>query len=254
MASSDADVVATGPPPGSGGTGSPGSVSLPVPDRGWRSQAVRTRSACSTPLCRRYPMLRRRVFVAHVDHLLRPGSAADAEHVKRVALSLGVAGTIHTVNVPALAKAEHIGIEEAARIGRYRSLRRYAQSIDAHCLLTGHTRDDLVETVVLHLLRGSGTARSGRHQRGSSGLAGWSFLYDRVDTVTDLRLLRPLLQVGRAETVAYCEAREIRHLIDESNADPTFARNRVRGHLLPVLRTYSPSIDQALARHGERPT
>ena len=114
-------------------------------------------------------------------------------------------------------------------------------------LLTGHTRDDLVETVLLHLLRGTGL-------RGLAGideiehLAGWSFLYDRVDTVTDLRLLRPLLQVGRAETVAYCEARGDSAPDRRVKRRSTFARNRVRGHLLPVLRTYNPSIDQALAR------
>ncbi len=174
MASSDADVVST--------------IRRQVAEVLDRQEAFRCRcpivvgvSGGADSLClldaavSTIPDAHRRVFVAHVDHLLRPGSAADAEYVKRVALSLGVAGTIHTVNVPALAKAEHIGIEEAARIGRYRSLRRYAQSIDAHFLLTGHTRDDLVETVVLHLLRGTGL-------RGLAGineiehLAGWSFL------------------------------------------------------------------------------
>jgi tRNA(Ile)-lysidine synthase len=59
---------------------------------------------------------------------------------------------------------------------------------------------------------------------------------------------RPLLTVSRADTVAYCEARGISWRTDESNTDPRMLRNRVRGHLLPVLRTYNPAIDRALAR------
>jgi tRNA(Ile)-lysidine synthase len=193
------------------------------------------------------PDARRRVFAAHVDHQLRPSSSADAEHVRQTALSLGISVTVETVNVPTLATAERLGLEEAARIGRYRSLTQFAQSTDAHMLVTGHTRDDLVETIVLHLVRGTG-------RRGLGGidevehLAGWALLRAHIDTVTDLRLIRPLLEIGRAETVGYCEARGLRYLTDESNADPRFTRNRIRGHLLPVLRTYNPSIDRALVR------
>jgi tRNA(Ile)-lysidine synthase len=191
-----------------------------------------------------------RLFVGHIDHQLRPESASDAEHVERLALSLGVPGTVDRVDVAAMAKAERLGIEEAARRGRYRSLSRMAADLGTDVVLTGHTRDDFVETIVLRILRGAGA-------HGMSGIAeverfsASAFGPARGKLAAALRVVRPLLQVGRAETVAYCEARGIRWLVDPSNTDPAFARNRVRAHLLPVLRTYNPAIDRALVRMAQ---
>jgi tRNA(Ile)-lysidine synthetase-like protein len=187
-----------------------------------------------------------RLAVGHVDHRLRPESAEDAEYVRQAASKLGVACTIDSVSVSALAQSERIGIEEAARIGRYRSLARFASSLGTDTVLTGHTRDDSVETIVLNLLRGTG-ARG----LGGIGEAEWlpaSSFDPTSDGPAGVRVIRPLLQVDRADTTAYCEARGIRYLTDATNADPRFARNRIRAHLLPVLRTYNPAIDRALVR------
>jgi tRNA(Ile)-lysidine synthase len=116
-------------------------------------------------------------------------------------------------------------------------------------VLTGHTRDDWVETIVMHFLRGTGS-------RGLRGIAererlSASSLGDTSTIRYTIELIRPLLHVRRADTVAYCEARGLRWLVDETNVDPAFARNRVRGHLLPVMRTYNPAIDLALVRMAE---
>ena len=94
--------------------------------------------------------------VGHVDHQLRPASAADGEYVRTVAQRLGVPAVVDTVNVPALARAERLGVEEAARLARYRSLARIADDLGTDIVLTGHTRDDSVETVMLNFLRGTG--------------------------------------------------------------------------------------------------
>src|SRR5688572_24879022 len=195
------------------------------------------------------PNARDRLLVGHVDHQLRPDSASDAEHVQRIAFGLGVSSAVATVNVPDLARSERLGIEEAARLARYRSLARFADELGTDTVLTGHTRDDSVETVVLSFLRGTGA-------RGLSGIGEeeWlssSWLGPTEDRPIGLGVIRPLLRVGRAETSAYCEARGIHWLTDESNADPAFTRNRVRAHLLPVLRTYNPSVDRALVRMSQ---
>ena len=193
------------------------------------------------------PRARRRVVVGHVDHQLRAGSAADAEYVLQIADGYGVAATVATVDVPALAQAERVGVEAAARFERYRALRQMARARDTHLVATGHTCDDSVETVVLHLLRGSGLrglrglSESERLLAGSSGGPG-------CRRGSALSVLRPLIGVSRTETVQYCQARGIRWLTDETNADPRYARNRVRAHLLPVLRTYNPAIDRTLLR------
>lgn len=191
-----------------------------------------------------------RLTVVHVDHKLRAGSAEDAAYVRSVAEGHGLRAMILTVDVPALAQAEGRGVEEAARLGRYRAIRDALGTRPgaSGVVATGHTRDDVVETVLLHILRGSGRS-------GLGGMAEWETFGARAlgEGVTDeedrrLLVVRPLTEVDRAETVAYCEARGIRYLTDETNADPTFLRNRVRCHLLPVLRTYNPGIGRGLSR------
>jgi tRNA(Ile)-lysidine synthase len=187
-----------------------------------------------------------RLVVVHVDHQLRPSSTKDAEHVGRIAKAMDRAWTTMAVNVPELAARERRGIEEAARIGRYRALRAWARSYGSGVVLTGHSADDSVETVLLHLLRGSGLDGLGglREREQLSARA----LGEPDDGSPPLTVVRPLLAVTRAETLAYCEARGLPFLTDETNADPRMLRNRVRVHLLPVLRTYNPSIDSAISR------
>jgi tRNA(Ile)-lysidine synthetase-like protein len=188
----------------------------------------------------------RRLTVGHVDHQLRSESAEDAAHVEAAAKTLGLACEILTVDVPAIAAAERRGIEEAARLGRYRALGTLAESHGRAVVVTGHTADDTAETVLLHLLRGTGRnglAGISEHEHLSSAALGTP-----VQEEYALTLVRPLLSVSRAETVAYCEARGIRWRTDETNSDARMMRNRVRAHLLPVLRTYNPAVDRALTR------
>jgi len=209
------------------------------------------------------PRAEHRLVVAYVDHRLRPESAADAEHVRGIAAALGLRAETVTVDVPSIMAGERRGLEEAARLGRYRALRDLGARLGAAAVVTGHTRDDSIETVLMHLLRGSGRTGLGGiaeeermgglfneadadapWERGHAGGddAGWK------PALPGLRLVRPLLRIRRAETTDYCDARGIRWLVDPTNADPSMLRNRVRGHLLPVLRTYNPAIDDALDR------
>jgi tRNA(Ile)-lysidine synthetase-like protein len=190
-----------------------------------------------------------RLVVGHVDHRLRPESGDDAAHVRAISADLGILCDVLVADVPRLMSDERLGMEEAARLARYRSLARLAGQHATDVVLTGHTRDDSVETVVLHLLRGSGA-------RGLSGIAeSERFAASRLGLSQDgpvaLRVVRPLLCASRADTMSYCGARCIDWVTDASNADPTFSRNRVRAHLLPVLRTYNPSIDRALTRMAQ---
>ncbi|MCC7371729.1 MAG: tRNA lysidine(34) synthetase TilS [Chloroflexi bacterium] len=196
------------------------------------------------------PDAHRRLRVVHVDHSLRPTSHEDAEYVRSVADGYRLGAMMLTVDVPALAQAEGRGIEEAARLGRYRAIRDAiaAQAGWPADVATGHTRDDVVETVLLHLLRGSGPSGLGGIQdREMLDPAALGEVSSDAPGRT-LCLVRPLTEVDRAETVAYCEARGIRYLTDETNSNPAYLRNRVRSHLLPVLRTYNPAIGRGLSR------
>ena len=203
------------------------------------------------------PRARKRLFVGHVDHQLRPNSANDAGHVRAVSDAYGLRCEVVTVDVPALSSYLPLGVEAAARFARYHALQGLVGHLGADFVATGHTTDDSVETTLMHLVRGSGL-------RGLAGIPELRrmdvySLADAADSCatrsqrrTELLLtLRPLLNVTRADTQLYCEARGIRWLTDETNADPRFTRNRIRSHLLPVLRTYNPAVDQSLLRMAE---
>jgi len=136
----------------------------------------------------------------HVDHGLRPGSAAEADLVARVADDLGVAFRAERVTV-----APGPNLEARARAARYGVLPPDA--------LTGHTADDQAETVLLNLVRGAGL----------DGLAGMA-----PDG-------HPILGLRRVETRALVAAYGLTPVDDPSNSDPAFRRNRVRSEVLPLL-------------------
>ncbi len=149
--------------------------------------------------------------VATVDHGLRPGSRAEAGQVAVMAGALGLAHAILDWEGP----KPTTGVQARARAARYALLAAHARAVGATCVLTGHHADDQAETVLLRLLRGSGVA----------GLAGM-----RRDTALapGLRLVRPLLGVRKAELVAFCQRRGLSTVEDPSNADPAYARARLR--------------------------
>jgi len=167
------------------------------------------------------------IHVAHFDHRTRPKqSAEDADFVAKLANRVGAPIRVGRAEKPTKT-------EDAARIARYEFLRRAAREIGATAIATGHTRDDQAETVLLHLTRGSGLA----------GLAGMRPLREGI--------ARPLLAIGRADTVAVCRAARIRPRIDPTNRSLKFARNRVRLEVLPKLAKINPRASEAIARFAE---
>jgi len=172
-----------------------------------------------------------RVRACHVHHGLRGDEAdEDAKHAAALALSLKVPFSQHRANVRAFARDQGMSVEAAARAVRYQLLEREASSLRASRIATGHTADDQAETVLLNLLRGSGPA----------GLAGIPPVRGRV--------IRPLLDVTRAEVEAYCTAHDLQYRLDRSNLDTTFRRNRIRHEILPALREVQPRVDACLGR------
>jgi tRNA(Ile)-lysidine synthetase-like protein len=177
------------------------------------------------------PGRRLSLVVAHVDHGWRPDAGDDARFVAAAAAGRGL--PFRLAEPRGLARTE-----AAARAARLACLAAVARAEGAAGVLLGHTADDQAETVVLHLLRGSGV----------DGLAAM-----RPSTTLEvdggrLRLLRPLLAVARAATGEYCRARGLEPRDDPSNDDPGFLRNRVRGEVLPLLRALQPRAVEALAR------
>ncbi|HKW22110.1 MAG TPA: tRNA lysidine(34) synthetase TilS [Ktedonobacterales bacterium] len=173
------------------------------------------------------------LIVAHFDHGLRAEeSREDARFVRHLATDLGLPCVIGHPDAP-YSTGLRISIEAWARRARYAFLRRVAAEQHAERIVTGHTRDDQAETILLHWLRGSGLA----------GLRGMAPL--RGD------IARPLLDVTHAQTAAYCASLGWQPREDSSNADPRFMRNRIRHELLPLLETYNPGIRELLVRNGK---
>jgi tRNA(Ile)-lysidine synthase len=185
----------------------------------------------SVALLAAFAALRRsgwRVGVGHVNHHLRDrASDRDQRFVETLARRLGY--PVYVADEPIRAGAN---IEERARERRYDALAAIARENGFRRIATAHTLDDQAETVLHRLLRGSGTA----------GLA--AIRRDRGDGV-----IRPLLDVSRAEVVSFLAARALRPRIDRSNASARFTRNRLRACVLPAIETHvNPAAKWALAR------
>ncbi len=177
------------------------------------------------------------VVAAHFDHQLRPESAASLAHVRDLCAHLDVPCFTGEGDVGAAARGARTGVEETARRMRYQFLAFIAEKERADCVATGHTADDQAETVLMHILRGSGI-------RGIRGML-------PVATVPGggaLRLVRPLLCLPRSETRAICDEAGIEPLHDPSNDDLTLTRNRLRHETLVALRAVNPSVGEALQR------
>jgi tRNA(Ile)-lysidine synthase len=121
---------------------------------------------------------------------------------------------------------------------RYGYLAEVARSIGAGHVATGHTRDDHIETILMHLIRGSGT----RGLKGLQPLSRWQ------SSGASLTVIRPLLPLSREETAAYCQQYRLNPCTDESNTSLTPFRNRIRHELLPQLQSYNPQVAEALLR------
>jgi tRNA(Ile)-lysidine synthase len=184
-----------------------------------------------------------RLEVAHVNHGWRgAAAAADAEFVEALAERLRLPFHLATVDAPALARRARLAPEDAARRLRYEVLRDVSRVRGIGAVATGHTADDQVETALLGWLRGSGVG----------GLAGmpWAGPFPAAPTVgaESIRVVRPLLGVGREDIRAALRQAGEAWREDETNAQPNLLRNRVRAELVPLLESLAPGIRATVLR------
>ena len=174
------------------------------------------------------------VTSAHVAHGLR-GAAGDedARVCARLAAKLPVRFTLCSVDVPS-GRRKGESLEAAARRLRYAALLALSHDLDGAPVLTGHTRDDQAETVLLHLERRLGRGRGGIRPRRGDGV------------------VRPLLPFSRAELREFLAERGVPFREDETNENEGFARNRIRRRVLPEMEGKDPGRTVRLARAGAR--
>lgn len=176
-----------------------------------------------------------KITVMHVEHGIRGQEALDdADFVKNFCEKQGIKFVCKHVKAPEYALQNGLSLEDAARRLRYKELFAYADAAECDYVVTAHQADDQAETVLMQLLRGSGTA----------GLGG-------MQTETG-RLVRPFLFVQRSEIEAYCRERWLQFCNDSTNEDVRYTRNRIRKELLPYLeKSFNPRVITALGNTAQ---
>ena len=205
-------------------------------------------------LCHLPPTLAPRVHVAHLHHGLRGAEAdADAAFVASLAAAWNLPCRVGQADVALEARRAGLSLEEAGRRARYAFLGAVAHASGAGAVAVAHNADDQVETILMHFLRGSGlSGLRGMLPLSPLPRAPWGrAVVDEplaTPAAAPLRLVRPLLEVPRADIEAYCQAHGLTPRLDRSNLDLTLFRNRLRYELLPLLATYNPAVREALRR------
>ena len=173
------------------------------------------------------------VAAAHLNHQMRPEAQRDEDFVRELCRTLNVPFYTEAAPVYEMAERWGLGVEETGRLLRYDFFLRTADAIGAQRIATAHHAQDQAETVLLNLLRGTGP----------EGLGG-------IPPVRG-RIVRPLLQTGRAEIEDYLQTHRLPHVEDSTNENTHYARNRLRRELWPQLATINPALERAIGRTAE---
>jgi tRNA(Ile)-lysidine synthase len=177
-----------------------------------------------------------RLTVAHLNHGIRGYEAIkEQKFVDHLCAGMGITCICKAVDIHMLRVGSGKSIEEIGREERYRFLHATAETCGARKIATGHHRDDQAETVLINLIRGSGP----------EGLRG-------ITPVREERIIRPLLYVRRKEIIEFLDREGLAYMVDSSNLNPVFLRNRIRNELIPELEThYNPRIVEGLCHMAE---
>ncbi|HGE70414.1 TPA: tRNA lysidine(34) synthetase TilS, partial [Candidatus Poribacteria bacterium] len=175
------------------------------------------------------------LYIAHLNHCLRgEESSADAEFVKEQAEKLHIPFTIEKIDVKSMITNKE-SLESGARRIRYDFYRKVMSETKADKVAQGHTADDQAETILMRLLRGSGT----------KGLSG-------IPPIRDGIYIRPLIEISRSEVVAYLQNIGVQPRWDSSNLSTEYERNRIRHELIPLIeKRFSPNIKAILQQTAE---
>ena len=180
--------------------------------------------------------------VAHLNHGIRgKKSEEDGEFVKKFCEALNIPCFIQTRDIPKIAKSESLSLETAARMERHRFLWEISDKCGDSAIALGHTLDDQVESILMHLIRGSGL----------DGLKGMELMSDRTLVEKKLTIFRPLLSISRDAILNYCQEQALNPRTDSTNSSLEFTRNSVRLKLIPILESYNPSVKKNLFRFSQ---
>ena len=174
--------------------------------------------------------------IAVVDHSIRPESKDEVLWLQNQVDALGLSFYTTTFDVPTLSKDLKLSEETVGRQVRYQWLNEIAHSEGYDYIAVAHHKNDQAESILAHLIRGTGL----------NGLTGMAV----VSNDYDIPVIRPLLDVTKAELLAYLADRKLTYCIDSTNDDIRYQRNRIRHRIIPELEAVNPAVVDAIVRLG----
>lgn len=172
------------------------------------------------------------IVVAHINHMIRSEAIDDEKYVENYCKNKDIPFYAKRIEVEKIAKEQKIGTEEAGRNLRYEFFNEVLEISNSNKIATAHTKNDNVETVLMNIIRGSGT----------KGLKG-------IEAIRDSKYIRPLIEISRDEIEEYCEKNKLEPRIDKTNMENIYTRNKVRNLLIPYLKKeFNPNIIEAINR------
>ena len=175
-----------------------------------------------------------KIYVAHVNHMLRENAIKDEEYVKEFCKKNNIENFIKKANISEIAQKEKIGLEEAGRNIRYNFFEEVLKNTKSNKIAIAHNLNDKAETIIMNTLRGSGV----------SGLKGIE--------AKRKKYIRPLIEIERYEIEKYCIENKINPRHVESNDDNTYTRNKIRNIVIPYIKNeFNPNIIKTLNRLSE---
>lgn len=176
-----------------------------------------------------------KIYVAHINHMIRKEADSETEYVKEFCKNLGIECYIKRIDVVEIANNLKRGTEETGRQIRYEFFNEILEKTNSNKIATAHNNNDKVETILMNILRGSGT----------SGLKG-------IEAIRDNMYIRPLINTSREEIEEYCEINKLYPKIDKSNNENIYTRNKIRNIVIPYIkREFNPNIIKTINRLSE---
>lgn len=173
--------------------------------------------------------------VCHINHKIREEADEDEQYVENMCKIHNIPFFVKREQIIDIAKKQKIGTEEMGRKVRYEFFNEILKQQNANKIATAHTKNDLSETVLMNLLRGTGL----------SGLKG-------IEPKRENKYIRPLIECEKQEIDEYCKEKRLEPKIDKTNFENIYTRNKIRNKLIPYLKEeFNPNIIESLARMSE---
>ena len=173
-----------------------------------------------------------KIYVAHINHMIRKEADEETEYVRQFCENIGVDFFAKRIKVEEEAKKQKIGTEEAGRNIRYEFFEEVAKKVGANKIATAHNSNDNAETVLMNIIRGTSV----------SGLKG-------IEKIREGKFIRPIIECSREEIEEYCKEQKLDPKYDKTNYENIYTRNKIRNLLIPYLqKEFNPNVIEGINR------